>query len=312
MKRISLFFIFLLFLLPAVHGQYMSFFGDSTWEYHITYITNPPEDYINYPPEEPSLLGVYCHTYVYHYRKNHWDFVWDCWLPDFPETGHLPYQPCLTEDTVTGRLYQGYLNASHICDMSLSLGDTFYYNFFYQDVSYDWAMLVDSIKYLSGRKNIFLSLLDHIDDYFFGNNPPIQNNKFSIRFIEGIGTTIGFHPLMQSYLSLLLCVYKDDSLVYMADENLGCDQTCVGLEEYMHTYMNLYPNPASSYIILDMGTGEEMDGNVIITDVMGRVCLQQHVAGASNLISVADFPKGMYFLTYINDKKKVSRKFIKE
>ena len=305
MKKLALIPFLLLCLLNA-RGQYMSFFGDSTWEYHITYITNPPEDYINYPPEEPNALGVYCKTRIFHYRKDHWSYAWNCWLPDNPQL----YSPCLWEDTVTGRLYQN--NHGPICDMSLSVGDTFHYQYSYQNVSYEWTMLVDSIQYLSGRKNIFLSLLDHYDDFFFGSDSPLQHQRFSLRFIEGIGSTSGFQPLQWPYLDLLLCVYKDDSLVYLADERLGCDQTCVGLNDYLQSYMNLYPNPASSYIVLDMGTGEEMDGDVMISDMMGRVCLQQHIAGLSNRISVAGLPPGMYFLTYIHEQRMITRKFIKE
>ena len=307
MKRILLPALFLLFLLPAAHGQYMSFFGDSTWEYHVTYITNPPEDYLIYPPEEPSALGVYCKTYIYRFRKNHQTW-WGGYIAD-EHSEQSPGSNILSENTSTGRLYgaSGYL----ICDLSLSVGDTFVYSeglepHYFVEPAGDRNMIVDSVKYLSGRKTIFLSLLDHHDDYFFGSESPLQGFDFSIRFIEGIGATYGLYPgnsdligfpvnlHIQPLMAIMLCMYKDDSLVYMADEDLGCEQTCVGLEEYIHTYMNLYPNPASSYIVLDMGTGEEMDGDVIITDVMGRVCLQQHVAGASNLISVADFPKGMY------------------
>ncbi|MBQ3735200.1 MAG: hypothetical protein II859_14725, partial [Bacteroidales bacterium] len=70
MKR---FFVFSVFLSVMFSGQaqYMSFFGDSTWEYHITYLTNTPEDYLNYPPESqpPTPLNAYCHTMVFGYNK---------------------------------------------------------------------------------------------------------------------------------------------------------------------------------------------------------------------------------------------------
>ena len=166
--------------------------------------------------------------------------------------------------------------------------------------------------YFQFQKNIFLSLLDHKDDYFFGSDSSSLHQSFSLRFIEGIGATCANRPMRDPYLSLLLCVYKDDSLVYLADESLGCDQTCVGLQEYQRTSMNLYPNPASSYIVMDMGTGEELEGNVLITDVMGRVCLQQPVSGSSIRLPVADLPKGMYFLTYTGHGKNLTRKFVKE
>ncbi len=107
------------------------------------------------------------------------------------------------------------------------------------------------------------------------------------------------------------CLYKDDSLVYMAHEGLGCDQTCVGLQEHSQPIMNLYPNPATQYVVLDMNTGEEMNGMVIITDMMGRHCMQQKAEGTNCRISVSDLPTGMYFLTYADGNRKVTRKFLK-
>lgn len=332
MKKILLPAVFLLLLLPTAQGQYMSFFGDSTWEYHITFITNPPlDDYPFFPIGDPSFLGVYCKTYIYYFNKHNetwWGgYFLDQSLYDFPDIP--PGSTYLSEDTTTGRLYggSGYL----ICDMSLSVGDTFVYSegvepHWLSEPAGDRNMIVDSIQYLSGRKTIFLSLLDHHDDYFFGSESPLQNFNFDIRFIEGIGATYGLFPGLSNmpaipvdlnlrpYLALMLCLYKDDSLVYLANENLGCNQTCiyVGLEDYLHSYMNLYPNPASSYLVLDMGTGQEMDGEVTVQDMMGRVCLRQHASGRSCRISVADLPAGLYMLTYLDGKQNITRKFIKK
>ena len=191
-------------------------------------------------------------------------------------------------------------------------------------------MLVDSVRYYSGRKTICLSLLNHLDDYFFGTDYANQHADypFSIRFIEGIGPTYGtctgeeyswpnvppgYGALAQPYLTLLLCLYKDDSLVYMADERLGCSQHHVGVSEHpsMST-INLYPNPAAQYVVLDMSTGEEMEGTVVITDMLGRHLIQQKAEGINTRIAVSELPAGMYFLTYRDSKRTVTKKFLKE
>ena len=376
MKKSLTLALFLLSLLPT-HGQYMSFFGDSTWKYQYTLVTRPPEDYLEYPPETPNDLGVYCITRSACFSK-------DCVF----NTNLLPYSPqyydqytsgyynschdhddeiladtwqgfgTLYEDTVQGRLFDmGYL----ICDMSLSEGDTFVHkgtcnawyvpHLWYTGPSWDpnlfeiqidtirIGMIVDSVRYIAGRKNIFLSLFDHQDDYFFGtgNQGLLAEYNLSIRFIEGIGPTYGLldwecvsHNLYNSHygitptvfyyldppLGLLQCMYKDDSLVYMAHEGLGCDQTCfgyqVGLQENPQSYLNLYPNPTTQYVVLDMSTGEEMKGLVKILDLLGRVCYQQKAEGAVCRITVSDLPAGMYFLTYTDGKRKVTRKFMKK
>ena len=322
--------------LPA-RGQYESFFGDNTWEYHITYLTNTPEDYLNYPPESqsPTPLNVYCRTYILKYSKHSVSGVTHHYYPfnDFQQWSHV------YENADEGRLYVdtsgvGYNDHAGvlICDMSLNEGDTFvlkdpcHYSY---STPYDWlddtigdrAMIVDSVKYIAGRKTIFLSLIDHLDDYFFGTaySDQLSNYNFSIRFIEGIGPTYGSLPGCRDpgsdlypTFGLLLCMYKDDALVYMADETLGCTQTCVGVKDHPQVVMNLYPNPATQFVVLDMSTGEEMDGSVIVTDMLGRQCLQQKASGTSVRIPVADLPTGMYFLTYTDGTRTITRKFMRE
>ena len=325
---------------PA-RGQYESFFGDSTWEYHVTYITQPPEDYLNYPPESqsPTPLNVYCRTYVFKYSKEHVSGVTHHYYPIWFNVNSFPHWCDVSEDTTYGRLYFDTAFVSYsstdgvlVCDMSLDEGDTFvlkdpcqYYG------TYDWSgdtvgdrlMIVDSVNYIEGRKTIFLSLMNHLDDYFFGTayRDQLSDFNFSIRFIEGVGVTYGTLPGCRSSLydadlypslGLLLCMYKDDTLVYMADENLGCTQTCVGVQEHPQPVMNVYPNPATQYVVLDMSTGEEMDGRVVITDMLGKQCSQQEVEGTSTRINVSALPTGMYFLTYTDGKRTVTRKFLKE
>ncbi len=111
-------------------------------------------------------------------------------------------------------------------------------------------------------------------------------------------------------------MYKDDSLVYLAHEGLDCDQSCfgyqVGLQDFAMSYVNLYPNPATEYVMLDLSKGEEMDGLVMITDMLGRPCLQQEAEGTKCQIPVADLPTGMYFLTYNDGRRTVTKKFLKK
>ena len=327
-----------MFALNHANAQYMSFFGDNTWEYHVTYLTNTPEDYLNYPPESqsPTPLNVYCRTYKFKYRKESLSVSNHYYNIGF-DINSFPHWACVYEKIDYGHLYADTSGVGYdsdagvlICDMSLNEGDTFmlkdpclYYGSFdwSSDTIGDRAMIVDSVRYIAGRKTIFLSLIDHLDDYFFGTaySDQLSNYNFSIRFIEGIGPTYGSLPgcregVRDLYpaLGLMLCMYKDDSLVYMADETLGCTQTCVGVENYPQAVMNLYPNPATQYVVLDMSTGEEMDGSVMVTDMLGRRCLQQKAIGTSVRIPVIGLPTGMYFLTYTDGKRMVTKKFMKE
>lgn len=310
----------LLTALPA-HGQYMSFFGDSTWVYHVVAVQSPPAYATSFP------LGVYSRTFTMTFDKSsHQNLQGEDYFSALAYSSCMPrcWSGLLREDTAHGRLYR---SGRLVCDMSLAEGDTFSW------VSFSGLkrlMLVDSVRYYSGRKTICLSLLNHPDDYFFGTVYADQHADypFSIRFIEGIGPTYGtctgeeysypnvppgYGALAQPYLTLLLCLYKDDSLVYMADERLGCEQQHVGVSEHPSmSAMNLYPNPATQYVVMDMSTGEEMEGTVVITDMLGRHRIQQNAEGSRCRIPVAELPAGMYFLTYRDGKRTIVRKFIKE
>ncbi|MCR4858539.1 MAG: T9SS type A sorting domain-containing protein, partial [Bacteroidales bacterium] len=45
---------------------------------------------------------------------------------------------------------------------------------------------------------------------------------------------------------------------------------------------------------------------------LGRVCHQQNAEGSRCRIPVAELPAGMYFLTYRDSKRTVTKKFLKE
>ena len=348
MKR---FFVFSVFLSVMFSGQaqYMSFFGDSTWEYHSTYLTNPPEDYLNYPPESqpPTPLNAYCRTMVFSYDKGSFDDSTHHYLT----TPHGGYVLChsVYEDTVYGRLYvDSYCWADYpqtyksilVCDMSLSEGDTFVLedngaypgpNYAYQHWDYDTigdrSMVVDSVRYIDGRKNIFLSLIDHQDDYFFGTDyaGQLSNHDFTIRFIEGIGPTYGLLPGRRAphgaidlhpSLGLMLCMYKDGTLVYMADENLGCDQTCVGVEEHSPLVTTVYPNPTDDHLHIELSGGEI--AKVALYDLQGRVVTGAgaHAGapqrGGNVTINMRSVPAGVYLLRVTGtDGKEYQRKIVK-
>ena len=140
----------LLFVVLPAHAQYMSFFGDSTREYHITYLTKIPDDYINSPPEEPNPLSVYCRTYSWQYNRNHY-----CGDPSIPYPTYNPHGyldqttiglsfesnwHILYEDTLFGRLYWRDII---ICDMSLTEGDTFVLPFISDTC---WWIVFDTIQ----------------------------------------------------------------------------------------------------------------------------------------------------------------------
>ena len=70
MKKIILSAAFLMLMLGS-YGQYMSFFGESTWSYSMTYLDLGGDLYFTDHPPFDSIhlalnpLGAHCQTFVY-------------------------------------------------------------------------------------------------------------------------------------------------------------------------------------------------------------------------------------------------------
>ena len=162
------FFLFgFLLILGHAHAQYESFFGQQTWSYNIVYpLTCYTDDYEN------GLLGC-SETFPFSFDKNIVVNIRDTLY--YQGSNGYSYDPVyLREDTVCGRLYgryglDNYEKEYLICDLSLSVGDTFTlknniidygeHNLFWFYYEQEGSMRVDSISYPSGKKVVYMSLL---------------------------------------------------------------------------------------------------------------------------------------------------------
>lgn len=301
------FFLFgFLLILGHAHAQYESFFGQQTWSYNEVHpLICYTEDY------DPNLIGC-CITEIYNFNKDDTVNLNDTLYYQSTFYGPL-YSVYLREDTINGRLYGRYYIDNYekeylICDMSLSVGDTFVLRNGHElewDYYGDYEMLVDSITYISEKKIIYLK----------PNFGLMTSINVTMRFMEGIGPIFGIRPhhwYEQGGGAVLLCLHKDEELFYMTHEDLGCYQNGGGINDYFQTSLNIYPNPASENITLEFTTENEVSGTVIVRDIIGRVCKQVDINSKTNVISVSDLPQGVYILTFMDENmRKLSKKFVK-
>ncbi|MBR1992520.1 MAG: T9SS type A sorting domain-containing protein [Bacteroidales bacterium] len=318
--------LFLLALMMAGFGfqaqaQYQSFFGDSITEYSVlghleTYRTDP----------DPRWLPGF--SFEFPFCKNDTSVI----------NGKTYYELIgtdiyLREDTTTGRIYRyesTYGEDVLTCDMSLNVGDTFWMPF------YRWSLnqspvpiVVDTVIYVNGLKNIiFRKICDcpHLYAENYHGHP--------IEFVEGIGPS--FSPLgwggwysmfcdggyyyMDSILRcdigiydnpFLLCVHKDDELVYMADERAGCYQYgFIKVEENPKDVFALFPNPTRNRLTIRF---ESLPSNctLYISDMFGRIVFVGCLTEMRTSINISHLQQGTYIATCIIDNKKYSRKFVK-
>lgn len=302
-------------------AQYQSFFGDSVTVYHVL------GDIVSYctSPDPTWLPGA---DYDYWFYKNHTAVI----------NGNTYYaiqgMDCfLREDTTAGRIYSynpSFDEEMLTCDMSLNVGDTFWMPFkraHYGDMPV--PIVADTVIYVNGLKNIiFRKTCDcphlYAEDY----------HGHPIVFVEGIGPS--FSPMGWGsvhwmhcdggYFSadsslhcgryyenhpFLLCVHKDDELVYMADERAGCYQNgYVDVAENPKVGFALFPNPARNHLTIRF---ERLPSNctLYISDMFGRIVFTENLTEMRTSINISHLQQGAYIATCIMDNKKFSRKFVK-
>ena len=78
--------------------------------------------------------------------------------------------------------------------------------------------------------------------------------------------------------------------------------------------VSVYPNPATEFTVINISNDISFDGEIIISDLSGRVVyksiLSNSGGNASVTISTNDFVKGLYFITLISDDLNETRKLV--
>ena len=301
-------------VISPAQAQYESFFGQESWEYATAYhVTCYTDDY------DPNALGACTETFLFSF--NHDDTL--------NIGGNTYYSNChyfsifLREDIVNGRLYARYSTDETeddylLCDLSLSVGDTFvlpHWGLY----GIDFMMVVDSIRYPSGRKVIYLSLQNcSYSPFYDAYAAPYMMSEFniSLRFMEGVGPMYGIYPPLVYWLEhtgALLCLNKDDSLYYMTHETLGCYQCTADISLYPESSLQIYPNPTNDQVTLEFITEEEVSGTAIVRDMVGRVCRQFSINDKKTTLELSSLPQGAYMLTFIDQQnRKITKTIVKQ
>ena len=321
----------------CAHAQYQSFFGDSITQYSIVGMgIGFVSDY------DPEYLPGY--TCLYGMQRNETVFIDSFYYYKFEGDGVV----YLREDNSYGRIYRydptvgtEYLT----CDMSLSVGDTFwvpYDGYGLMDGRKPVPIVADTIMYLNGLKHIqFKTLYEY--DSGGGEILPCPTlfceeiHHLPILFVEGIGPNfspfgwLDFDGWGQCYGSwfaadsilhceygehdnpLLLCVHKDGELAFMSDERAGCWQSnYASIKKEKEQTFSLYPNPAHNTLNIKFENTALQKGILYITDMVGRVVFSQTIDDSHLRVNIKNLDAGPYIATWLSGGKKQSMKFIKK
>ncbi|MFZ4399238.1 MAG: T9SS type A sorting domain-containing protein [Bacteroidales bacterium] len=175
------------------------------------------------------------------------------------ETPFHPYWETETfyirEDTTNGKVYGIDINLNKeilLMDMSLSVGNTFVFQKLNDVTGDSLALVVDSVVYVNGKKNII----------FKGNQSMgILLSILKMKFIEGVGPTNSLFAFQRSkvygiwmgqYCAGLLCHHDDNGMVQYAQPYYDCSFYGGGgvneLDADIKFKISISPNPANSSI----------------------------------------------------------------
>ena len=177
---------------------------------------------------------------------------------------HGDFEFYFREDTNTGRLYRYIPSIDEellLCDMSLSVGDTFSF-------PTTWGVnqsIVDQISYINGKKVIYFE-----DDAFY-NSVGIDDTDRTT-FIEGTFPNcfpLGFYDNYFLCFFYLLCESKDGEQVFDHPYFESCFISYYDVNEKSDSSTKIYPTSACFTENIRVETSEPIL-DVILYDLCGR------------------------------------------
>jgi len=350
MKK-SIFTLLSLLLYFSSFAQYESFFGKNSTSYSQFYTYEwwgKGESAFN----SFSIVGL-GYTFDSHFTKDDTVRINDLlyyktfYIPktSAPETygtwvywggtGHIEFDFYLREDTTSGRLYHycaGTDRERLWCDMSLQVGDTFYFplneqegfGYFLGDGISKGYTIVSSIDYVNNKKiiNFPFYVATYVEKPY---TPQPIAHRLQLKFIEGIGPLYGPSTAKvnnegyerEVHHTILLCVHKDDTLTYMTNPVLGCDQYHGWtphdmIKERKNMELKLSLNQENTELKIELPYELENEkGDIYLLDMAGRILYNQALNSNPQTINISNLTSGLYIVNFQTKKYHFTTKFIK-
>jgi len=311
MKKLYTLIILFVLMLSSFNStaQYKSFFGDSLTEWY--YVT----DEVGLGFDIYPTIKISCDSDTTVNSVLYKTCCASRILP-FGPNGSLVYDVSntflLAEDTDLGllisRIQTDTIILDTICNLSLSLQDTFYYNGWFNSSIFSFVHTVDTI----------------------GGNKRLQFNYGS--FIEGVGSTFsmaqvlynsGLHPFgggAPYAREILGCHLKDGNLNYK--DSLGIYtwgvskiDDCIwflttGIQEQkMGNSISIWPNPTKGIFTVDLSELTQ-NTNIVVYSVIGQEIINQKIKYSKTVFNLEGHDKGICFYQLTNGEERYSGNII--
>jgi len=199
----------------------------------------------------------------------------------------------IREDTVAQQVYRllytpdSLISATEqlLYDFALQPGDSLlvldmYYQWHWKTITYQ-----DSLTLLNGKK--IRRWHTNTPDYF-GN---------SVLFSEAIPFGQVQPDVIWGVAGQLNCAFTQNAVKVFGDT--WCDNKYIDIAESSYSILKIYPNPASSIVVLNSPVSGEFE----LIDVLGNLVLQSTISGEDQkTVSVANLPAGLYVWVFKTEK----------
>ena len=189
--------------------------------------------------------------------------------------------------------------ASNVCEYQLNLkyGDRLVYVFDKYDLRE--GEFVDIYNYESANKS---KLVAHYDFY----NQPAVGEVFTVN--------APLFNMMGALHSKFVVRFASDNMHQGTGFELSYYGLTTSIDQYDNVDINIYPNPATNYINVEVATDDAQDFNASIVDMMGKTVYSEQFGhnGGTEIynIPVNNLAKGIYFLHLNNANGNHVQKFI--
>lgn len=174
-----------------------------------------------------------------------------------------------------------YLDA--MCELNSTIGDTTAY---FNKID-NWKTQIQQAVYDDTRKHITNADFDNGTEY-----------GFNMLFAEN-------QPALKTFITQRLAIITQG----LSNENYNCQN--VGINEFdKFNPIEIFPNPASNYLNIDLGIENQNLNKVSIYNSIGQIILTHNNALLN--INIEELKSGLYFVIVQDGKNKYTGKFIKE
>lgn len=252
----KLFLLLLLAMAGTVRAQgYQSYFGADSTLLNVYIVCTDFDPTISLSIN--SFDNILINNHIYHrgLTQGYFAGVLEDWFAD----SDLYFR----EDITTGRLYRYIPSIDEellLCDMSLSVGDTFSFPTM-------WGIrqsVVDQISYFNGKKVIYFA-----DDVFYGGG---IDDTYRTVFVEGVFPVmfpLGYYDNYMDCFMYLLCEYMNGEQVFDHPYFDSCYISYYNVTEKSDSSTKIFPTSVYFTETIQVETSDPIL-DVFLYDLFGR------------------------------------------